>query len=182
MDGSPRRLVLEINRLAVACIVAITGLLQTTHNASLSQMLDSYVLLWAMLYIWSTMETQRYKYREKTLDFQNNSLHRLKTNTRIQNPSLICKTTNKTTIGREEDWLNRFNVVLNLSNELLMTVWKSCLNPLTGKGNTLLILRKHQNIQRVFFLKFSHIFVTKWKEEKHNKKFLVWISKTGGGK
>ena len=54
-------------------------------------------------------------------------------------------------------------------------------NPLSGKGNTLLILRNHQNIQMVFFLKFSPIFVIKWKEGKHNKKFLVWISKTGGG-
>ena len=43
------------------------------------------------------------------------------------------------------------------------------------------MLRIHQIIQKVFFLKFSPIFVVQWKEEKYNKKFLVWISETGGG-
>ena len=55
------------------------------------------------------------------------------------------------------------------------------LNPSRHKEIILLKLRNHQNIKRVFFLNFSHIFVFKHQKEKHYKKFPVRILETGGG-
>ena len=59
---------------------------------------------------------------------------------------------------------------------------KRIVNTLKGKENIFLMLRNHQIIQKFFSLKFSAIFAVKFKEEKYNKKFLVQISETGGGK